>query len=52
MNTGFTARPSARDAGAVCARLFVALELDKMEQAARLFEGERDFLSFAATDPD
>jgi tRNA pseudouridine38-40 synthase len=28
------------------------LELDKMEQAARLFEGEHDFLSFAATDPD
>jgi tRNA pseudouridine38-40 synthase len=28
------------------------LDLDKMERAARLFEGEHDFLSFAATDPD
>ena len=28
------------------------LDLDEMEQAARLFEGEHDFLSFAATDPD
>jgi tRNA pseudouridine38-40 synthase len=28
------------------------LSLDKLEAAARLFEGEHDFLSFAATDPD
>ena len=28
------------------------LDLDEMERAARMFEGEHDFLSFAATDPD
>jgi tRNA pseudouridine38-40 synthase len=28
------------------------LDLGEMERAARLFEGEHDFLSFAATDPD
>jgi len=28
------------------------LDLDEMDRAARLFEGEHDFLSFAATDPD
>jgi tRNA pseudouridine38-40 synthase len=28
------------------------LELREMERAARMFEGEHDFLSFAATDPD
>ena len=28
------------------------MELELLQQAARLFEGEHDFLSFAATDPD
>jgi tRNA pseudouridine38-40 synthase len=28
------------------------LDLDEMQRAARMFEGEHDFLSFAATDPD
>src|ERR1017187_5618808 len=28
------------------------LDLDAMQTAGRLFEGEHDFLSFAATDPD
>lgn len=28
------------------------LELDELQSAAHLFEGEHDFLSFAATDPD
>jgi tRNA pseudouridine38-40 synthase len=28
------------------------LDLDALEASARLFEGEHDFLSFAATDPD
>ncbi|MDE3148788.1 MAG: tRNA pseudouridine(38-40) synthase TruA [Acidobacteriota bacterium] len=29
-----------------------AMDVDALDQAARLFEGEHDFLSFAATDPD
>lgn len=28
------------------------MEIDALERAARMFEGEHDFLSFAATDPD
>ena len=28
------------------------LDVDKLQACARLFEGEHDFLSFAATDPD
>jgi tRNA pseudouridine38-40 synthase len=28
------------------------MDVDAMQEAAKLFEGEHDFLSFAATDPD
>ncbi len=52
-STGSSVRPSARPFW----RAYVyacpwALDLDKLQACARLFEGEYDFQSFAASDPD
>jgi len=51
-STGFSRGRSAADAGSLRLRLLLADDVAALQTSARLIEGEHDFLSFAATDPD